>query len=331
MRTTSAYKSLSAEDKQFLSEIAKEVAMLVVTSEKMDCLQKQLTEFADKWKAYKTAYEADRRGKWLPSMGKPSNPMGTIWPIVYRNGWRVSEKYDPKNLMQWYPCRDVRTVLGDYALLAVVHDKILPHCPSIAKEIFPKKLTQEIWRNLMTGIGEEGEVGKPLIRHSKIWRSLSNVNKDLKPELEDNLLQKFPRLRQLIKGSQTKREVGQRASGTAGDIKARFKFNKSQAFFDGRDLGLPTGAEIKAVDILKILVKSFGQVVQYNKLDKTVDPNSESASDVLRQKVLAINSALKKHKVPCKIQSKKLSGYFLSHSRGHSQLITFASQKKTLK
>ena len=53
MRTASAYKALTTEDKQFLSEIAKDVAMLVAAPEKMDFFRKRLTEFADKWNAYK--------------------------------------------------------------------------------------------------------------------------------------------------------------------------------------------------------------------------------------------------------------------------------------
>ena len=220
MRTGSAYKALTTEEKQFLSQIAMDVAMLVTPTEKMHCFQKQVTEFAYKWNAYKTAYEADRKGKWLPSMGKPSNPMGTIWPIVYKDGWRVWEKYDPKNLMQWYPCiADVRTVLGAYALLAVIHDKILSHCPPIAKGIFPEKLTEEIWGNLVTGVEIEGD--SPAIEKDKISRFLMDVKKDLMPELEDNLLQKFPKSRQVIKSSQTKKSSkdGQEDSGgKAGDI-----------------------------------------------------------------------------------------------------------------
>jgi hypothetical protein len=118
--------------------------------------------------------------------------------------------------------------------------------------------------------------------------------------------------------SEVRREKTKREPLPKGDIKTRFSFNKAQAFFDGQDLGLPTGAETKAVDILKKLVKSFGQVVQYGKLDKTIDPKSDSASDVLRQKVFAINSALKKNKVPCRIHSRKWTGYVLSPSGSHS-------------
>ncbi len=157
MKTESAYKSLPAKDKRFLSGIAKDVAMLVDEPEKRDFFQKQLTEFSDKWRAYKTAYEAGRKGKWQPSMGKPGNPLGTIWPYVYRDGWNFPE-YNPRKLPIYSGPRDVRSILGAYAILSVIHDKVLVRCPSIAKDISPKELSQKIWRNLVTGRLEEDSI-----------------------------------------------------------------------------------------------------------------------------------------------------------------------------
>ncbi len=93
-----------------------------------------------------------------------------------------------------------------------------------------------------------------------------------------------------------------------------FSFGKGQAFFKNRDLELPTGVEVNSVEILKKLVKSFGKVVLYKNLDKN---SADTASDFLRGKIRTINLALKKHKVPCKIQSKKWVGYVLSNSRRH--------------
>lgn len=93
-----------------------------------------------------------------------------------------------------------------------------------------------------------------------------------------------------------------------------FSFGKGQAFFKNRDLELPTGVEVNSVEILKKLVKSFGKVVLYKNLDEN---SADTASDFLRGKIRSINLALKKHKVPCKIQSKKWVGYVLSNSRRH--------------
>lgn len=94
-----------------------------------------------------------------------------------------------------------------------------------------------------------------------------------------------------------------------------FSFGNGQVFFKGKDLELPTGAEVNTVELLKKLVKSFGKIVPY----KTLDENSaDTASDFLRGKIRTIKIALQKHKVPCTIKSKKWTGYLLINSRTHS-------------
>jgi hypothetical protein len=105
------------------------------------------------------------------------------------------------------------------------------------------------------------------------------------------------------------------ADGGASEIKKRFSFKKAQAFFDGKDLGLPTGAEVIPTVILKKLVKSFGTIVPYKDLD---DNSDDTASDFLRGKIRVMSRALEEHEVPCKIVSKKWTGYILSSSRTHS-------------
>jgi hypothetical protein len=101
----------------------------------------------------------------------------------------------------------------------------------------------------------------------------------------------------------------------AGDIKKLFRFNKAQAFYDEKDLKLSTGAEVNPVEILRKLIKSFGKVVTYKDLDEN---SSNTASDFLRGKIRVIRRALEKHKVPCKIEPKRWTGYVLSSSRTHS-------------
>ena len=98
------------------------------------------------------------------------------------------------------------------------------------------------------------------------------------------------------------------------NIKAVFSFNQAQAFFNEKDLKLPTGAEVNPAKILKKLVTSFGKVVKYKALDKN---SGDTASDFLRGKIRIINAALRKHKVPCKIESKRWVGYVLTNSRVH--------------
>jgi hypothetical protein len=184
VRTVSAFKALWDGDKQFLSAIAKEVATLVAVPENMNYFRKQLTEFADKWTAYKTAYEADSKGKWQPSMGRPKNPLGTIWS-GYGSGWKDGvENFLPDGpgiyLLRYYPCWDIKVILGACSLLAVIQDNVLPHCPPIAKDILPKKLSQEIWRNLITGVDVEWTLGqRSVIHRHKIAGFLIDVRADI--------------------------------------------------------------------------------------------------------------------------------------------------------
>jgi len=91
------------------------------------------------------------------------------------------------------------------------------------------------------------------------------------------------------------------------DTKKRFTFNEAQAFFDHKDLDLPSG---EAVSILKRLLDSFGEVVKHNELDKTCNPSN--ASDILKGRILTIKKSLKRNKkIPCKIKSKRGVGYVL--------------------
>ncbi|MGA2679221.1 MAG: hypothetical protein ABSF37_07970 [Sedimentisphaerales bacterium] len=174
MKTSSAYKTLGDKDKQFLSDIAKQVAMLVAEPQKMGYFRKQLSEFADKWTAYEATKGAERKGKWQPSMGRPSNPLWAIWP---RNAGASS-----------FPdFGDIPPVLGGYAILAAIHDNVLPHCPLIAKGIMPKELFNKIWRDLVTGANEECRA-LPIITPDKIMvipitkveNFLQNVTDDIK-------------------------------------------------------------------------------------------------------------------------------------------------------
>lgn len=162
MTTGSAYKSLHAEDKQFLYDIAKDIAMLVDESKKRVYFQKQLTEFADKWRAYKTAHEADLKGEWQPSMGIPGNPLLMIWPRPAGVGR--------------FPF--LGGGLGAFALLAVIHDEVLTNCPSIAEDIFLKELSKKIWQNLVSGRLEEHSHGR-VIPEGKIAGFLQKVKADI--------------------------------------------------------------------------------------------------------------------------------------------------------
>ncbi len=184
MKTTSAYKSLCPDERQSLSDAAKDVAMLVGTAETMDYFRKQLREFAGKWEAYKTADDANRKGEWQASMGKPGNPIDAIWPR-FTGGMRLPSY------------SSVSPVLGAYALLAVIHDEVLPNCPPITTGVLPKELASRIWRDLVTGANVEGSLtGTPkrVIPTTKIESFLWHV----KGDIEDHLSSKAKAHRQPV-------------------------------------------------------------------------------------------------------------------------------------
>jgi len=154
------------------------------------------------------------------------------------------------------------------------------------------------------------------------------------PELNNiswpNILKRLKSLRHLLqqgkklqaaltsekKDEKPKLQPPKKQQNKTKDIRKRFSFEQAQAFFDIKDLELPTGADLKPVEILKKLVRSFDKVVKYKVLDK--DNSTNTASNFLRGKIRVIKVALRKHKVPCKIDFKKWEGYILTPSRARS-------------
>jgi len=219
----SAYKSLCVGEKQFLSGIAKDVAMLVVKPKKMDYFRKQLREFGEKWEAYRKAHQADRKGKWQPSMGKPSNPLGTIWPAAYGSGWEddIARERKPSYGVHVVPppCVAYPPMLVAYVILSVIHDNIPSHCPSITREILPKELAREIWRNLVTGrLQEDGMERIPN-------RIIENCLRDVKANIESHFAPKKSTTQKLaaspdLASKQPAEQMPTEASGDrAGDTK----------------------------------------------------------------------------------------------------------------
>ena len=137
---------LQPSEEQFLVRTAQEIAVLVQNQMKMRRFRTRLTEFAEKWTAYRTAYEAERAGKWQPEMGTPENPLGTIWPFVY-----VDQR---PGCFPRYP-NDAPEILGDYTLLGVIHDQVPAQCERINDGCLPHDLEEIIWVNLVTGRCEE--------------------------------------------------------------------------------------------------------------------------------------------------------------------------------
>jgi len=166
----------------------------------------------------------------------------------------------------------------------------------------------------------------PYLRANSSWgkREKKRIEEELRAGNLDAVIHELEKVRYNIQiGSNQKSESQVKAGqgktkirgNKAGDIKKLFRFNKSQAFFDEKDLGLPTGAEINPAEILKKLVKSFGKIVPYKELDEN---SGNIASDFLRGKIRVIRRVLERNKVPCKIEPKKWAGYILKSSRSHS-------------
>ena len=93
-------------------------------------------------------------------------------------------------------------------------------------------------------------------------------------------------------------------------LKNKFSFGSGQAFFNGKDLGLPTG---ETIEILQKLVRSMGKVVEHKVLESmSTDSN---ASDILKGRILTINKALKHHNIRYKIESRRGVGYVLQQTK----------------
>ncbi len=86
----------------------------------------------------------------------------------------------------------------------------------------------------------------------------------------------------------------------------RFTFAPGQAMFDGRDLGMGTGA---ALDVLRELVENFGKVVAFKQLDE--NSSKYEASEKLRTAIGRIRKKLKTQTIPAKIDNRMREGYII--------------------
>lgn len=89
-------------------------------------------------------------------------------------------------------------------------------------------------------------------------------------------------------------------------IKERFTFRPGQALFDNSDLKIGTGA---ALEILEILVKDFGYVVPFQKLDK--NSLNKGASEKIRTAIGRIRKIIESAKIPVVIENRKNEGYIM--------------------
>jgi len=217
VKTASAYKSLCQDDKRFLLGTAQEVDMLVAKPKKMDYFRKQLRDYGEKWKACKDVYDADRKGKWQPSMGKPGKP------FMFEAPW-VKERGEPFTLNFGPRCGDIQGERGAYAFLAVIHDRVLPNCPSIAKGILPEQLASKIWRNLVTGATLETPFPNlhgdgTYYPRSKMPGGINGWLQDVKVDIESHFTRKKNTTQNLADSrdltSEQEKEVGEKLQATS--------------------------------------------------------------------------------------------------------------------
>jgi len=92
----------------------------------------------------------------------------------------------------------------------------------------------------------------------------------------------------------------------SGSINKRFSFRHGQVLFDDHDLNVGAGA---ALDIIKALVKDFGHVVSFQKLDEN-SPKRE-ASEKIRTAIGRIRKTIKSAMIPVVIENRKAEGYIM--------------------
>lgn len=114
--------------KAYLSELAKDIAEMVVDHVKMERFREQLKIYADLWKQWTTADEADSQGYWVPSMGRPEY----IFNIFSRSYHPLKD-----------PEKEAKRLAGSYALCALIHDSQLSHLDKINTDIIPAEAIEE--------------------------------------------------------------------------------------------------------------------------------------------------------------------------------------------
>lgn len=131
---------LAPDDMRFLENAAADVAVLASDESVRARFRDGVTRFAAQYAAFRTArkaWDANPR-TWRAEMGRPTNPLGAIWPYTYGTGWKGWQDLKPAGCggRAWSPLlheieKEVPMILGAYGLLAVTHDKILPQSTRI--------------------------------------------------------------------------------------------------------------------------------------------------------------------------------------------------------
>jgi hypothetical protein len=243
-----------------------------------------LWKFSDNWNkllelAYTGFREADKRNK------------GKRWPILSGRKKTAISKDLPQAVCILFAFAELYQQLQRQDEYGEQNEPFI----STEKRIEFENVISELRMDVKWSFGPSGEV-------DIFTKCMVEVKKYIGTDITKTVRKKI--VRKKTQSELSKRKKG--AGFSSDDIKKRFIFNEAQAFFDGKDLGLPSG---EAVSILERLLESFGEVVKHNKLDKNSNPSN--ASDILKGRIHTIKKALKQHKIPCRIESKRGVGYVL--------------------
>lgn len=185
---------LTPDDMRFLRKAAADVAVLAIDERVRARFHDALTRFAAQYAAFRTAREAwdANPHTWRAEMGRPINPLGALWPYTYGTGWKGWQDLEPagRGRRAWNPLlceieKEVPMILGLYALLAVIHDKILPQSPRINDGFLPEDFAQKIWWSFLNDVDNWGITGgraQYVINKRHVEGALARVTQDAKSE-----------------------------------------------------------------------------------------------------------------------------------------------------
>ena len=176
-------------------------------------------------------------------------------------------------------------------------ERLYLHMPNIATLIEKKH------KNLMT---EAKLVGR-LSEGDPVWFKRFNNSRNSAISLAKTLRHIAEMAREdLLLATQKNKRRSKNKPKKSRAINKRFSFRHGQVLFDDHDLNVGAGA---ALDIIKALVKDFGHVVSFQKLDEN-SPKRE-ASEKIRTAIGRIRKTIKSAMIPVVIENRKAEGYIM--------------------
>jgi len=141
----------------------------------------------------------------------------------------------------------------------------------------------------------------------QIWFKKFNNSRDIAIDLAKTLRHIAEMAREdLLLATQKNKRRSKNKPKKSRAINKRFSFRHGQVLFDDHDLNVGAGV---ALDIIKALVKDFGYVVSFQKLDEN-SPKRE-ASEKIRTAIRRLRKTIKSAGIPVVIENRKAEGYIM--------------------